>query len=74
VAIFRRLQAERQQRSCQGQKIWLFVFAYFTPAITPPFAAHWSDIKPRVGSEIKNRANVSLSTSATVTVLAFAGF
>jgi hypothetical protein len=52
----------------------VFIFAFFTPAITPPFAAHWSDIEPRVGSEIKNRASVSLQPSATVTVLAFAGF
>jgi hypothetical protein len=52
----------------------VFVFAFFTPAITPPFAAHWFDTEPTVGSEIKNRASVSLSTSDTVTVLAFAGF
>jgi hypothetical protein len=37
----------------------LFVFAFFTPAITPPFAAHWSDTEPTFGSEIKNRASVS---------------
>jgi hypothetical protein len=52
----------------------LFVFAYFTPAITPPLAAHWSDTEPKFRSEIKNRASVSLLTSATVTVLAFAEF
>jgi hypothetical protein len=51
----------------------LFVFAFFTPAITPPFAAHWSDTEPIFGSEIKNRASVSLCPFATVTVLAFAG-
>jgi hypothetical protein len=39
--------------------VWLFVFAFFTPAITPPFAAHWSDTEPTFGSEIKNRASVS---------------
>jgi hypothetical protein len=38
----------------------LFIFAFFTPAATPPFAAHWSDIEPTFGSEIKNRAGVSL--------------
>jgi hypothetical protein len=38
----------------------LFVCACFTPAITPPFAAHWSDTEPKSGSEIKNRASVSL--------------
>ena len=73
MAIFRRLRAERRQWPCRGQKARLFVFAFFTPAITPPFAAHWSDNEPTDGSEIKNRASVSLSTSATVTVLAFAG-
>ena len=73
MAIFRRLRAERRQWPCRGQKVRLFVFAFFTPAITPLFAAHWSDIEPTVGSEIKNHACVSLSTSATVTVLAFAG-
>jgi hypothetical protein len=51
----------------------LFVFAVFTPAITPPFATHWSDTEPKFGSEIKNRASVSLSPFVTVTVLAFAG-
>jgi hypothetical protein len=50
----------------------LFVFAVFTPAITPPFATHWSDTEPKFGSEIKNRASVSLSPFVTVTVLAFA--
>jgi hypothetical protein len=40
----------------------LFVFAIFTPAFTPPIAAHWSDTKPGFWSEIKNRASVSLST------------
>jgi hypothetical protein len=37
----------------------LFVFAFFTPAGTPPFAAHWSDTEPGFRSEIKNRASVS---------------
>jgi hypothetical protein len=37
----------------------LFVFASFTPALTPPFAAHWSDTEPTVGSEIKNRASIA---------------
>src|ERR1039457_4119908 len=45
----------------------------FTHAITPPFAAHGSDTGPGFGSEIKNRASVSLCLFATVTVLAFAG-
>jgi hypothetical protein len=34
-------------------------FAFFTPAITPPFAAHWSDTEPKFRSEIENRASVS---------------
>jgi hypothetical protein len=38
----------------------LFLFAIFTPAITPPSAAHSSDTAPRFSSEIKNRASVSL--------------
>jgi len=37
---------------------------FFTPAINPPFAAHWSDIEPRVWSEIKNRASALLSSYA----------
>ena len=36
----------------------LSVFAFLTPAVTQPFAAHWSDTQPIVGSEIKNRASV----------------
>jgi hypothetical protein len=52
----------------------LFVFAFFTHAITPPFAARWSDTEPTFGSEIKIRASVSPLPFATVTVLAFAGF
>jgi hypothetical protein len=50
----------------------LFVFAFFTPAVTPPFAARWSDTEPIVGSEIYNRASVSYFSS--VTLLAFADF
>jgi hypothetical protein len=42
----------------------LFVFAFFTPAITPPFAARWSDIEPGFRSEIKNRASVATSPSS----------
>ena len=52
----------------------LFVFAFFTHALTPPFAARWSDTEPTFGSEIKIRASVSPLPFATVTVLAFAGF
>jgi hypothetical protein len=37
----------------------LSVFAFFTHAVTPPFAARWSDTEPRFGSEIKNRASVA---------------
>jgi len=55
--------------------LWLFVFAFFTRAATPLFAAHWSATAPRVRSEIKNRASgFPFALSATVTVLAFAGF
>ena len=36
----------------------LSVFAFFTPTLTQPFAAHWSDTQPIVGSEIENRASV----------------
>jgi hypothetical protein len=31
----------------------VFVFAFFTPAITPPFAAHWSDSQP--GLEVTSK-------------------
>ena len=56
MPIFRRLRA----RICLlGTLVRLFVFAFFTPAVTPPFAAHWSDTGPRFGSEIKNRASAS---------------
>jgi len=55
--------------------LWLFVFAFFTHTATPLFAAHWSDTEPRFRSEIKNRASgFPFALSATVTVLAFAGF
>jgi hypothetical protein len=47
------------RENCQGQKVRLFVFAFFTPAITLPFAARWSDTEPKSGSEIKSRASVS---------------
>jgi hypothetical protein len=56
MAILRRLRTERRRWPCRGQKVSVFVFAFFTPAITPPFAAHWSDTEPTIGSEIKNRA------------------
>jgi hypothetical protein len=39
--------------------VWLFVFAFFTHAITLPFAARWSDTEPKSGGEIENRASVS---------------
>jgi hypothetical protein len=58
--IVNRLEFALNGQLCRGQKVRLFVFAFFTPAITPPFAAHWSDTEPIVGSEIKNRASVSL--------------
>jgi hypothetical protein len=39
----------------------LFVRAFFlSPSVTQPFAAHWSDTEPAVGSESENRASVSL--------------
>ena len=58
VAIFRRLRAELKPQPCREHTVRLFVFADFTPAITPPFAAHWSDTESRIRSEIKNRASV----------------
>jgi hypothetical protein len=39
----------------------LCFFAFFTHAITPPFAARQSDTEPGFSSEIKNRASVPLS-------------
>jgi hypothetical protein len=39
----------------------LCFFAFFTHAITPPYAARQSDTEPGFSSEIKNRASVSLS-------------
>jgi hypothetical protein len=48
--MFRRLQV--RLTLAMGRKGSLFVFAFFTPAITLPFAAHWSDTEPTVGSEI----------------------
>jgi hypothetical protein len=38
--------------------VCVIFFAFFTHAITPPFAAHWSDTQPIVRSEIANRASV----------------
>jgi len=46
----------------------------FTPAITPPFAARWSDTKPRFGARAKTAPAAPSGTSAAVTVLAFAKF
>ena len=31
----------------------MFVFAFFTPPFTPPFAAHWSDTVPTLGARSK---------------------
>ena len=45
---------------------------FFTPAITPPFAARWSDTKPRLGARSKTAPAAPSSPSAAVTVLAFA--
>jgi hypothetical protein len=42
VLICRRLRAESQT----GEMLWLFFFAFFTHAITPPFAARRSDTEP----------------------------
>jgi len=42
----------------------LFIFAFFTPAITPPLAAHSSDTEPGFRSEIKNRASVATSPTS----------
>jgi hypothetical protein len=57
VAIFRRLRTGL--KTTIEVKVRLFVFALFTPAITPSFAARWSDTAPKFGSEIKNRASIS---------------
>ena len=45
---------------------------FFTPAITPPFAARWSDTKPRLGARSKTAPAAPSCPSAAVTVLAFA--
>ena len=50
------------------------LFSNFTPAVIPPFAAHYSDTQPRDGSESQNRASVALSPFAAVTISAFAKF
>ena len=47
------------KQEAMGLDVCVIFFAFFTHAITPPFAAHWSDTGPRFGSEIKNRASVS---------------
>jgi hypothetical protein len=47
---------------------------FLRPPFTQPFAARWSDTKPRVRSEIKNRASAApFPPFASVTVLAFTG-
>jgi hypothetical protein len=50
----------------------LFVFAFFTPAITPPLAAHRSDNEPTLEARAKTAPASPLPHFATVTVLAFA--
>jgi hypothetical protein len=52
--------ADSGQNKNEVKLVGLFVFAFFTHATTPPFAAHWSDTEPIFSSEIKNRASVSL--------------
>ena len=65
-------EAAAFRRNRRQVSLWLFVFAFLrTPSPRP--SARWSDTGPRFGSEIKNRASVSLCPFATVTVLAFAG-
>ena len=45
-----------------GEKCQVVCLRPFKPALTPPMAARWSDTAPMDGSEIKNRASVSLLT------------
>jgi hypothetical protein len=45
---------------------------FFTPAITPPFAAHSSDTEPTLGARSKTAPASPFCPFATVTVLAFA--
>jgi hypothetical protein len=52
----------------------LFIFAFFTQAITPPFAARLSDTEPGLGARSKTAPASPFCPFATVTVLAFAGF
>ena len=58
VTIFRRLR-EDKTTALRGRIVRLFVFAFFTPAITPPLAAHRSDTEPTIGSDCENRASVA---------------
>ena len=58
MTIFRRLR-ENKTTALRGWKARLFVFAFFTSAVTLTFAAHSSDTEPIVGSEVENRASVS---------------
>jgi hypothetical protein len=52
----------------------LFIFAYFTHAIAPPFAARLSDTGPTLGARSKTAPASPFCPFPTVTVLAFAGF
>ena len=74
VTIFRRLLAELEPGPCRGHQVSLFVFAFFTPAITLPFAARWSDTEPAMEARSKTAPASPICPFATVTVLAFAGF
>src|ERR1035441_4335067 len=48
-------------------------FAFFTPAITLPFAARLSDTEPTLGARSKTAPASPFRPFATVTGLAFAG-
>jgi hypothetical protein len=55
-------------------RLMFVFFAFFTPAITPPFAARLSDTEPTLGARSKTAPASPFRPFATVTVLAFAGF
>ena len=55
-------------------RLMVVFFAFFTHAVTPPFAARLSDTEPTSGARSKTAPASSFCHIATVTLLAFAGF
>ena len=54
--------------------IQVVFFAFFTHAITPPFAARLSDTEPKLGARSKTAPASPFCLFPTVTVFAFAEF